>query len=224
MLTPRLKCIVKHVNAVTAADIGTDHAYVPIELIKSGRAMKVIASDVRNGPINIAKSNIERYGLSDKIEARLGSGLSVLDKFEADTIIIAGMGGELICELIDNDMDMARNAVLILQPMNAQYELRKYLHKNDFTIIDEDIECEGNRVYNLIIVKNGKQSSFDKDIEYHIPKYLYGHDNFKMLYDKKQREFKKIIKGLESSKSCDIKRLNYYIKCNKELNKINEDK
>lgn len=213
MLTPRLKSIIKYVNSTVAADIGTDHAYVSIELIKSGRAQHVIASDVRSGPLSIAKSNVEKHQLTNKIETRLGSGLSVLSPGEADTIIIAGMGGELICEILNDDIETARKSVLILQPMNAQYELRKYLIKNNFTITDEDIECEGHRVYNLMKVRNGSQTPFEKDIEYHLPKYLYHHEKFKMLLDKKQREFKKIINGLENSKNCDTERLNYYKKC-----------
>lgn len=215
MLTPRLNCIIKYVNSTVTADVGTDHAYVSIELINSGRAHHVIASDVRQGPLSIAKSNVEKYHLTDKIETRLGSGLSILSPGEADTIIIAGMGGELICEILDADIKTARESTLILQPMNAQYELRKYLIKNHFTITEEDIECEGHRVYNLMIVKDGTQSPFDRDIEYHLPKYLYQHEKFAMLLDKKQREFKKIINGLEHSKNCDTERLNYYKQCYK---------
>lgn len=210
MLTPRLKCIVDSVEGDIVADIGTDHAYVSVELIRSGRAKKVIASDVRKGPLNIAKDNIKKYELCDKIETRLGSGLSVLNKNEADIIIIAGMGGELICDIIKNDIDTARMAKLILQPMNAQYELRKFLINNGFTIDSEKIETEGNRVYNFLIVINGKQIPFSDDIEYHLPKYLYNNSKFSELLNKKKREFNKIINGLSKSKNCDNMKLDYY--------------
>ena len=220
MLTPRLNCIINYVNSDVAADIGTDHAYIPIELIRSGRAERVIASDVKKGPLEIADGNIKKYGLSDKIETRLGSGISVLDRGEADTVIIAGMGGELICEILKADMDKARESTLIIQPMNAQYELRRFLIENGFTIEKEDIENEKHRVYNIMIVKNGEQKPFDKDIDYHIPVYLYSHPKFKLLYEKKLREFNKIIAGLEKSENCDIERLNYYRNCVKEMEKI----
>ncbi|MGM9937652.1 MAG: tRNA (adenine(22)-N(1))-methyltransferase [Candidatus Ornithomonoglobus sp.] len=213
MLTPRLNCIINYVNADTAADIGTDHAYVSIELIRSGRAKRVIASDVRKGPLDIAKGHIEKYGLCGRIETRLGGGLSVLEPGEADTIIIAGMGGELIEEIIRQDEAIARASQLILQPMNSQYELRKYLLENGFTIEKEDIECEGHRVYNLLIVKSGEQKPFEKDIDYHLPPYLYNHEKFGALLDKKQREFIKIIKGLEKSENCDIIKLEYFKEC-----------
>ncbi len=213
MLTPRLNCIINYVNADTAADIGTDHAYVSIELIRSGRAKHVIASDVRKGPLKAAKGHIEKYGLGDKIETRLGSGLSVLKPGEADTIIIAGMGGELTGEIIRADEAAARASRLVLQPMNSQYELRKYLLEKGFTIEKEDIECEGHRVYNLLIVKNGYQRPFEKDIDYHLPPKLYEHEKFGALLEKKQREFIKIIKGLEKSENCDIIKLDYYKEC-----------
>ncbi|MGN0182475.1 MAG: tRNA (adenine(22)-N(1))-methyltransferase [Candidatus Ornithomonoglobus sp.] len=208
-----MNCIINYVNADTAADIGTDHAYVSIELIRSGRAKRVIASDVRKGPLDIANSHIEKYGLCDRIETRLGGGLSVLEPGEADTIIIAGMGGELIEEIIRADEAAARESQLILQPMNSQYELRKYLIENGFTIEKEDIEREGHRVYNILIVKSGEQKPFEKDIDYHLPPYLYDHEKFGALLEKKQREFTKIIKGLEKSENCDIIRLEYFKEC-----------
>lgn len=223
MLTPRLNCIINYVNSAVAADIGTDHAYIPIELIRSGRAERVIASDVKKGPLEIAEGNIKKYGLSDKIETRLGSGISVLDRGEADTVIIAGMGGELICEILKADIDKARESTLIIQPMNAQYELRRFLIENGFTIEKEDIENEKHRVYNILIVKNGEEKPFDKDIDYHIPVYLYSHPKFKLLYEKKLREFNKIIAGLEKSENCDIERLNYYKNCVKEMEEIKND-
>lgn len=226
MLTPRLDCIIRHVHADTAADIGTDHAYVPVELIRSGRAKKVIAADVRKGPIEIAKANINKYGLSNKIETRLGSGISVINNDEADTVIIAGMGGELIRDIMSSDIEKTRFPLFILQPMNSQYELRVWLLENGFEIMTEDIECEGKRVYNLMKVKyTGKKIRFNKDIDYHLPVYLYGHRNFSALLDKKQREFAKIVNGLENSNICDYDKLNYYKDCLKELEEIkNADK
>ena len=104
MLTVRLDCIIGYVNSNVVADIGTDHAYVATELIKTNRAKRVIATDVNQGPLNAAIENIKKNNMENVIETRLGSGLSVLKKGEADTIIIAGMGGELICEIIKKDM------------------------------------------------------------------------------------------------------------------------
>ena len=207
MSTPRLKKIIDYVNTGIAADIGTDHAYVPIELIRSGRAARVIASDVRRGPLDIAKGNVAQSGLSDRIETRLGSGLSVLSPGEADTIIIAGMGGELIADILLNDDMTARQAELILQPMNSQYELRRWIIDNSYTILKEDLENEGKRIYNFLIVRSGRMQPYQRDIDYHLPPELYHHPKFFMLADKKEREFNKIIKGIERSKEPDTEKM-----------------
>ncbi len=217
MLTTRLNCIINYVNSTIAADIGTDHGYVATELIKKGRAKRVIASDVRQGPLDAAIENIKKNKMEHLIEVRLGSGLSVLNKNEVDTAVIAGMGGELICQIIKDDIEIAKEIKMILQPMNSQYELRKFLIENGFIIKMEDIECEGERVYNILIVEKGEMEPFEKDIYYHIPKYLKNNKNFEMLFNKKKREFLKIIKGLESSKLCDYDKLNYYKKSIMEL-------
>ena len=210
MITARLECIIKYINGNVVADIGTDHAYVPVKLIKDKRANKVIASDIRQGPVDAALRTVKKYNMEDKIEVRLGEGLSTISKTEADVIIIAGMGGELISSILEENIEIARNAQLILQPMNGQYELRKFLIENNFTIEEEDIAIEGFKVYNVLIVKNGEQAPFEKDIYYHLPKYLFGHKNYKKLFEKKKREFTKVVSGLENSKDCDFEKLNLY--------------
>lgn len=219
MITPRLEMIIKHVRGKTIADIGTDHAYIPIYLIENSLAGYVIASDINKGPLLIAGDNIKNHNLTEKIETRLGGGLSVLKENEADTIIIAGMGGILISEIIDADIETAKKSNLILQPMNAQYELRKYLLSHGFKITNEDIAVEGFKVYNLIEAASGEQQPFENDFEYHVPHYLTSHKYFKNLYNKKHREFTKVIKGLENSNEPDTEKLNQYKNWLKELKK-----
>lgn len=220
MITARLHCIINHVNGSIAADIGTDHAYVPIRLIDEKRVEKVIASDVKKGPVESALRTVKKYNMDSKIDIRLGAGLSVLKENEADIIIIAGMGGILISEILEAGKSTAENAELILQPMNCQYELRKYLIKNGYTITGEDIAIEGFKVYNLLTVRKGIQQPFSKDIYYHLPPCLYGHKHFNELYKKKKREFTKVIKGLENSKQTDTEKLKQYKDWLKELERI----
>ena len=179
----------------------------------------MIASDINKGPLLIAGDNIKNHNLTEKIETRLGGGLSVLKESEADTIIIAGMGGILISEILDADIENAKKSKLILQPMNAQYELRKYLLTHGFKITDEDLAVEGFKVYNLIEAESGKQQPFENDFEYQIPKYLTKNQYFKNLYNKKHREFTKVIKGLENSNDIDEDKLNQYKYWLKELEK-----
>ena len=94
MITPRLKAIINNVTCPKIADIGTDHAYIPIFLTEKNLADKIIATDINEGPLNVARENIDKKGLN--IETRLGGGLSVITAGEIDEIIIAGMGGILI--------------------------------------------------------------------------------------------------------------------------------
>lgn len=220
MITPRLECIITHVNAHIAADIGCDHAYVPIRLINDKRAKYVIAADLNEGPLNIARGNIEKYGLQDKIETRLGEGLSIINPREADTIIIAGMGGEIIESIIRNSLETAQSARLVLQPMNSQYELRKYLILNGFKIINEDIAVEGFKVYNILEASAGYQAPYKNEFYYQLPPCLYSHKYFKKLRAKKEREFLKIVTGLENSKNFDEEKYNLYKYFLKELKNI----
>lgn len=204
MLTPRLKMIADNVLTKTIADIGTDHAYVPIYLSQNNIIDMAIATDLKEGPLKIAKQNIKKYNLSGKIELRLGSGINPLKAGEVSSVIIAGMGGELIVNILAENLEKALSAeYLILQPMNSQDMLRKWLSENNFSLVKEDISVEGFKVYNLIIVKKGKGYTYKNDFDLHLPEYLYSHPQFKALKEKKLREFNKIRSGLLNSSSKD---------------------
>ncbi|HSN58237.1 MAG TPA: class I SAM-dependent methyltransferase, partial [Clostridiaceae bacterium] len=90
------------------ADIGTDHAYIPIYLVEKGVCSRAIASDINRGPIRKAERNISLHGLDGKIECRIGPGLGTLKKGEADAVIIAGMGGNLIRDILEERLDLFR--------------------------------------------------------------------------------------------------------------------
>ena len=112
------------------ADVGTDHGYVPIYLMQSKRIVFAVASDVRPGPLARAKQNIEEAGLSDYIEVRLSDGLAALKKGEADTILIAGMGGPLMERILQERLETACAAAeLILQPQSEIPAFRRFLAK-----------------------------------------------------------------------------------------------
>lgn len=210
MITPRLQSIVNMASkSYITADIGTDHAYIPIELVNKNIAERAVASDVRPGPLEAARKNIEAAGLCDVIETRLGSGLEVLKNNEAEQIIIAGMGGELIESILKGGAERFLTSRFILQPMNTQAELRRFLISGGFAITGEDIAAEGFKVYNVISVCFAKNAgdtrffgaeAFGREIDYHLPPYLRDHELYGMLFAKKQREFEKIVSGLERSK------------------------
>ena len=163
-LNPRLKKIAELVPPnVCTADIGTDHAYIPIVLVKSSIAERAIASDIKKGPLMRARDNICRYMLTDKIETRLGPGLETLSAGDAEVIIIAGMGGILISEILERSRKVTDSAeLLILQPMTAVTELREYLTQNGYEISAEYLEAEDEKLYNIIAAKPLGNTSYSK--------------------------------------------------------------
>ena len=211
MLTPRLYMIVNNLNTKSVADIGTDHGYIPVYLLKNNMVEKAIATDLRKGPLAAAKRTAEKYKVEDKIDLRLGSGLSPIEIGETQSIIIAGMGGELIKNILAEDIKKSRShEFLLLQPMNSQDVLRKWLFENNFSILKEDIETEGFKVYNLIVAKNGKSQCFSDEFSYHLPEYLYSHKKFNALKEKKKREFLKIKNGLTKAAKRDESQIKKY--------------
>ncbi len=227
MLTPRLEMLLRHVYGKTAADIGTDHAYVPIRLAQAG--MKVFAADISDGPLRAAAENIKNSG--EKIELRKGSGLVPFAPGEADTFIIAGMGGELIEKILRESPETASESLLLLQPMNSQEELRRYLVTNGYCIINEDLAKEGHKIYNLIVAcktdifsryTTGAPLEYIREIDYHLPACLYVHPDFGALMAKKQREFAKIYNGLAASGAENSERGMKYKKLLEELEEIKE--
>lgn len=172
-LSKRLMAIANLVekNSIVA-DIGTDHGYVPKYLIDKEISKKVIGTDISIGSLDKIKSYVNDLGYGDKIDIRLGNGLEVIQPLEIDTVIIAGMGGLLIQEILDKDKlvsDSIKN--FILQPMVASKELRKYLIENNFEIIEERLIKEDNKYYEIIHARRGK-SYVEKEIDYEISPYL----------------------------------------------------
>lgn len=222
MITPRLQGIIDYISKPTVADIGTDHAYIPIHLVRNNICTKVIATDIRKGPVEAARRHIKKY--NQNIEVRLGGGLDPVCSGEAEQIIIAGMGGEMICKIISENFEKARAAQLVLQPMNAQYELRRFLHENGFSIQSESLAKEGVKIYNIMLAANGHQEPFSDDFDYHIPPYLADNELIQMLIYKKKREFIKILTGNQASQNPDSEIIAYYKRCLAKLEQINDIK
>ncbi len=136
------------------ADIGTDHASLPIFLVGNAITDSALACDINIGPINAAKKNIAAAGLSDKIKTKLTDGLEGIADFEPEDIYILGMGGELIWRIIENSELPRREGVrLILQPMTHAHDLRQGLYSNGFNIVDETLTRDRDRVYQIIVAE-----------------------------------------------------------------------
>ena len=149
----RLRTLAQMVDqGARVADIGTDHAYLPIQLVKEGKVDYAIASDVAAGPLENAEKDIIAAGLKNKIETRLGSGLETISaKDRIDTVIIAGMGGKLMTNILNEAW--SRNfhfATLILEPNVGEPGVREWLSAHKYQIINEKIIAEAGHIYELI--------------------------------------------------------------------------
>ena len=157
------------------ADIGTDHAYLPIELVQQNIAISAVAGDVHIGPYQAAKVNIESMGLNDKISVRLGDGLSVLVPGEVDTVVIAGMGGGTIIEILNNNLEVTSSiSRLILQPMVATGLVRRWLVANEWSIVDEQLVQDDGILYEIVVAEQGN-SVIPEPIMYDIGMKLWDH-------------------------------------------------
>ena len=205
-LSGRLKAIADVVpKSHKAADIGTDHGYVPLSLLQDHRIDYAIAADISAGSLNKAKMLIRQYHMEHCMETRLGSGLSVLTPGEVDTIILAGMGGLLICDILEKDEAVARTAsALVLQPMTAQAELRRWLVSNRYGIAQEDLAREEQRIYELIVAVPGLEAAKpDQDIYYDIGWKLIEerHPLLGEFIRRKIRALEEIVAQLEAGKT-----------------------
>lgn len=171
-LSYRLNKIVQKVtqNGIIA-DIGTDHAYIPIFLYKNNKIKSGIACDISKGSLQKAKDNIKKYNLQGKIQTRLGNGLEKISlQDNIDTVIIAGMGGMLMIDILEKGKYILENVKeLILQPQKDIDKVREYLHKNNFKIIDDEMLKDDGKYYTIIKSIKGKE-----DILYKKEEYVFG--------------------------------------------------
>lgn len=130
------------------ADIGTDHAYLPVHLVQAGVCPSAIASDIGAGPLDAARRTVTENGLTSEIALRLGDGLSTVSADEVDDIAIAGMGGETIAAILEAVTYVKdRRLRLILQPMTRAEDLRRWLLHNGFSILEEHLIIDGRHLY-----------------------------------------------------------------------------
>lgn len=135
----------------TVCDVGTDHALLAAELIRSGKCGRVIASDIKEGPLDSARKTVEKYGIADKVELVLSDGLANVPLDGVSDVVIAGMGGETIAEIIGNSTaDKPDNIKFILQPMTKVEHLRKKLYEYQYEITGEYAVEDKDKIYVII--------------------------------------------------------------------------
>lgn len=154
------------------ADIGCDHGYVSLYLVKEKGCPKVFAMDVRKGPLERAKANIQRYGLWDYIETRLSDGMEALQEGEADALILSGMGGRLCIRILSEGFArLGKDFELVLQPQSDIFMVRDFLRQQGFVIVDEDMVIDDGKFYTVIKAQyantdaDEKKSSYRQSVE-----------------------------------------------------------
>lgn len=204
-LTPRLYDVASLAGGGFVADVGTDHAFLPIYLIESRKATRALATDIRQAPLARAKKNIAARGLADKIETVLTGGLDGLEKYPLDCIVIAGMGGLNIIEILSAAVFVReRKTRLVLQPMQNVTELRRYLAGAGFCVEREIVTLEDDKVYQMMSsVYDGKERSLSP-VEELLGAYNIEHKSvrpreFAALCDRHIASLDARIKGLESA-------------------------
>lgn len=198
-LSKRLSTAASYVRSgAFVADIGTDHAYLPIYLVSNKLIRGAIASDVNEGPIERAKENIKKLGLENEIHVRVANGLDGIEEYSPDDILICGMGGELIAKIIDGSNYVKNSKIrLILQPMTSVYELRKYL-SNGFSTIAENIVIEDDKIYQIICVEYDgiKHTYTQAELELGVKNIECNGNEFKLLLNSTIAKKEKKLNGL----------------------------
>lgn len=149
---PRLRAVASYVvQGAKLADIGTDHAYLPVYLLQKELISGAIAVDIHKGPLEAAENTVKLYGLASRIDIRLGNGLIPLLPGEIDTLVIAGMGGATILEILLSKPEVLEKVnSLILQPQGAEDRVRKFLADQGWKLKDEELVQEDGRIYTII--------------------------------------------------------------------------
>ncbi len=144
------------------ADIGTDHAYLPVYLVSEGIVPSAVAGEVNEGPFRAAGEALARVGLIDRVDLRFGDGLAVLAPGEADTAVIAGMGGQTIVEILAARPEVTASlSCLVLQPMSGTGLVRRWLAGNGWRLVAEALVAEDGRLYEIIAAAPGDAGEYE---------------------------------------------------------------
>ncbi len=179
------------------ADVGSDHAYLPVYLMRLGRIKEALATDVNEGPIRRAEKNIAEAGYAKQIRTRKCDGLDGVEDFAPDTVTICGMGGELVASILDKSAYAKKNApLLILQPMTQVAFLRRYLAKNGYEIINEQLSPDEHRIYQIIVCRYAALPEREMSPLAELAGEKTAHSPFlPELYAKLKRQYTEIIAG-----------------------------
>lgn len=174
MLSERLQVIADLIEyGETMADIGTDHGFLPVYLIKTGKCPYAIATDISRNSLKKAENLIDAEDVLKDCSARVGNGLDPIEKGEVDDVVIAGMGGILMTEILSADISKSRSfKKFILQPRSKIHYLRKWIRDNGFSIKKESIVKEGERFCEILLVEVSENYSSSDGDEFLLSDYF----------------------------------------------------
>lgn len=203
-ISPRLMTIANYVHrGAVVADIGTDHAYLPIYVVQEGICPRAVAGDLNPGPFKTAQEAVQEAGLADKIDVRFGNGLVILEPGEVDTLIIAGMGGGTIREILkDSPEVVAKAARMVLQPMVDGGAMRLWLAEQGWYPTDEKLVEDEGRIYEVIALERAEQPIVEDPLVIELgPKLIENKDPlFIPFLSKTLESLEAILEGLTRSK------------------------
>ncbi len=207
-LSNRLKTIASFVTkGLCVADIGTDHGYIPIDLVKSGKCPKAFAMDVGKEPLSRARQHIKEMDAQDQITCILSDGLNQLPQTEVDSLVIAGMGGDLVVKILENDLEKLKEIKeMILSPQSHLEKVRHFLHDHGFLIAKEAMVKEDGKYYVIIRAIHGKEI-YEKECFYYFgEKLLKNQDPILLEYmDLQYQKYGEILKYLNDSEKEHIR-------------------
>lgn len=223
MLSVRLQAVADMVTPKNIiADIGTDHGYVPIYLVKNNISPYAYAMDINEGPITRAKNNISMEGLSDKISTAKSNGMEKLEPGMADTAIIAGMGGELIIQILKEAKAMEMLKELVLSPHKSMDLVRKYLLEINWHITDENMVFESGKYYTVMKAAPGQEKDSYNEIEIIYGRHLLNCRNkvLREYLDVEYNKFSAIRNTMEENNSINIEVIDKILEYNREAVKL----
>ena len=212
-ISKRLLCCASMVQSGSrVADIGTDHGYLGIYLLQSGAARHVIACDLRKDPLENARRNAKLFGVDGAMELRLSDGLEKILPDEVDTVVMAGMGGDLIQKILSQCPWRKREGLqFILQPQSAGNVLRRWLCEDGFEIRREEPVQDGHFLYTVMELRQGEPSPLTPGTEYASPALLKGESPLVGMYlARVETALQETVRGLTNAEKQRPERLAYF--------------
>jgi tRNA (adenine22-N1)-methyltransferase len=184
------------------ADIGTDHALLPIYCIKEGNVLNALAIDNKEGPFVIAYSNVLKNNLSDRIKVLKSDGIKDISD-ETDVVVISGMGGSLIKDILLKD-DIKNVKRFILQPNIDAVEIRQILPQIGFFIVDEIVIKDSNKYYEILVIERGSREYSDLELEFGPINLQHKSHYFMEKYQKELKQYEKLVSTVPKEHKSEI--------------------